>query len=129
MDDAVTLASNASAVAVGEALSAGRAVRFERSSDQLPSHADEATIAEVRRSLETNGFTGLYSPDGRCGCSIDQLAPCGTCSREGDEQYINGCDPGYKHLDPRPGHIENADYVITSDKTPPEEDEFDNFYE
>lgn len=86
-------------------------------------------LADVQAQLQANGFSGLYAPTDHCGCSIGDLAPCGECSRENGEQYMNRCKPGYKHLDPRPSHVEYGDYVITDQKESPEDDEFDNFYD
>lgn len=86
----------------------------------------EISLEEVKKKLLANGFSGLYFP-GECGCGVDNLAPCGSCTREDGEEYINGCEPGHKHLDPRPGHKELGDFVVTSSATPPSGDEFDDF--
>lgn len=84
-------------------------------------------LRQVRRKLEQNGFSGLFVP-GECGCTVKDLAPCGDCYTE-EGEYINGCTPGYAHLDPRPGHVEVGDFVVTGNPLPPEGDEFDNYYE
>lgn len=61
----------------------------------------ETTISldDVKAKLKEGGYSGLYVP-GECGCTLDDLAPCGECQRENDEDYINGCDPGYVFHDP-----------------------------
>ncbi len=84
------------------------------------------SLERVREKLAQNGFSGLYNNDMRCGCDIDDLAPCGECAPEGE--YINNCEPGHAHKDPRPGHVEYGDFVVTDDKEPPEGDLFDGFY-
>lgn len=95
-------------------------------------------LADVKARLAAQGFGGLYNPAGPCGCGIDDLAPCGECRVEVEEaetadpeaeEWINGCSAGYKHMDPRPGHVEHGDYVVTAQKEPPEEDEFDSLYD
>jgi hypothetical protein len=59
------------------------------------------TLEEVKEKLKADGFTGLYYP-GECACCIDVLAPCGALERDEDgEDYINGCEGGHKHIDPR----------------------------
>lgn len=85
----------------------------------------EITLEEVREKLKGKGYSGLYYP-GECGCGIDDLAPCGECQEGGE--YINDCKPGYLHKDPRPGHVEYGDYVVTGSKEPPDDDEFANLY-
>ena len=42
----------------------------------------------VRLWLEANGYDGLFNENGECGCTLDDLAPCGEMS--GD------CRAGYK---------------------------------
>ena len=86
-------------------------------------------IADVSNRLRGRGFGGLFSRAGRCGCAVGDLAPCGETQKECCEEFINGCQAGYKHLDPRPGHVEYGDFVITDQKDPPGEDEFDNYYD
>lgn len=45
------------------------------------------TVKEiVKEYLKVNGFTGLHS-DG-CGCTVDDLAPCG--------EIIDDCEAGYR---------------------------------
>lgn len=69
-----------------------------------------------RTALEEAGFDGLYCVAGDpCGCENSDLAPCG----EGPSLE---CKPGYKHLNPLPGH-EN-EWAIFSSKIPPREDDW-----
>ena len=42
----------------------------------------------IKRHLKTYGYDGLYNPDGKCACEINDLNPC--CSD------ISECSPGYK---------------------------------
>lgn len=88
-------------------------------------------IADVKARLAAQGFGGLYNNDGPCGCGIDDLAPCGECQVEiwgGEtidpeaEEWINGCEAGYKHIDPR---SPAGDWVISAHKEPPTPEEFD----
>ena len=61
------------------------------------------TIEQVREKLKAEGFGGLVVP-GECGCTLDDLAPCGSCEKyDEDDEYINGCEPGYVFKNPRPG--------------------------
>ena len=81
------------------------------------------TLEEVKEKLLANGYTGLYFP-GECACGLEDLAPCGSCEREDGEDYINDCEPGYKHIDPtRPDF-----WVISASKEPPPQDVFDRLY-
>lgn len=84
----------------------------------------EATIKMIRDKLEAQGFSGLYC-EGECGCGIDDMAPCGECSRENGEEWINGCEPGYKHVDPRSAA---GDWVISPRKEPPTPEQFDRAF-
>jgi len=43
----------------------------------------------VANYLRDNGFDGLVSRDGKCGCVVDGLCPC-----EGED--FAECEPGYK---------------------------------
>ena len=52
------------------------------------------SLDDVKAKLKGHGYGGLYCP-GECGCTLDDLAPCGECTQEDNEDYINGCDPGY----------------------------------
>lgn len=85
----------------------------------------ETTISleEVRAQLQMDGFTGLLF-DGECGCTIDDLAPCGSCIKEDGEDYINGCDGGYKHQDPTRQDF----WIISSRKAPPNQETFDRWW-
>lgn len=80
------------------------------------------TINEIRIKLESEGKEGLFYP-GECACTIDDLAPCGECEHTPGEDYINDCDGGYKHSDPK-----NPDFfVVSASKEPPSEDEWDAY--
>ena len=66
-------------------------------------------IADVERRLSEQGFGGLYNSDGPCCCELVSLAPCGECEVEvtdcgadgqESEDWINGCEAGYKPLTP-----------------------------
>lgn len=46
--------------------------------------------------LEKNGYSGLCNTDAQCGCELYDIIPC--------EGNISECQPGYKHMDPRPDH-------------------------
>lgn len=43
--------------------------------------------------LKTNGYDGLFSEYGECGCALDDLMPCG--------EYGRDCQPGYRVPCPR----------------------------
>lgn len=86
-------------------------------------------IADVRQRLEAQGFSGLYSPDAPCGCVIDDLAPCGECHVEHDDQeaeeWLNGCEAGYKHIDERSS---TSEWIVSSSKDHPSPEEFDSVF-
>jgi hypothetical protein len=63
--------------------------------------------AIVRQWLEENGYDGLYSPAGECGCPAEELAPC--CEAWDD------CEPGYRR-DCGPGKY---DWVIQATRPEP----------
>lgn len=69
-----------------------------------------ATVIEiVKAHLRAEGFGGLKTPDGECGCELEDLVPCSSdCSR---------CEPGYKHADPRPENP--GGWAIWRQKEPP----------
>lgn len=77
-------------------------------------------VAIIKLRLEQGGFGGLYVP-GECGCLVEDLAPCGSCESD-DAGWINGCEPGYRHDDPRPGHEGN--WAIGGLKEPMAADDF-----
>lgn len=86
------------------------------------------TLKTVAAKLKAHGFSGLYCPN-ECGCSLQQLAPCGHYrTGKGQGDYLNGCKPGYVHLDPRPGHSDFGDYVVTDSPKAPSGDDFDRYY-
>lgn len=90
-------------------------IRADDGFDTEYSHSD--IIASTRAKLKANEFEGLFW-EGECACELSDLAPCGnaTCGQNDDGDYINGCKPGYKHIDPRPergGH-----WCIGSKKEP-----------
>jgi len=61
-----------------------------------------------KKWLVDNGYDGLYVA-GECSCENKDLAPCGDGPHE-------DCEPGYTHLDPRPGHKEFGDFAISGSK-------------
>lgn len=83
------------------------------------------TLDAIREKLKAGGYDGLLYP-GECACELKDLAPCGECQQQDGEDYINGCDPGYKHLDPRPEHQRYGDFIISVKKIPPTDEEWDN---
>jgi hypothetical protein len=74
------------------------------------SNSRTSEIATLNMRLKAGGFDGLYTP-GECACECSELAPCGDVVLD-ESGWINGCQPGYKHLDPRPGHVEAGDWAI-----------------
>lgn len=74
----------------------------------------------IKIKLEQGGFDGLYV-SGECGCLKDDLAPCGSCESD-DAGWINGCEPGYRHDDPRPGHV--VEWAISGSKIAMTADDF-----
>ncbi len=79
--------------------------------------AKEVTIfSNTYNRLKAGGYSGLVAPSIECGCEIDDLAPCGMCD---PSDYMNGCLPGYKHIDPADSGHEV--WVISTDKEPPSE--------
>lgn len=81
------------------------------------------TLEELKAKLKDGGYSGLYYP-GECACGIDDLAPCGECQQEDGEDFINGCDAGYKHTDPKRPDF----WVISANKEPPSQDRFDELF-
>lgn len=76
----------------------------------------ETMREQIAEKLKAEGYGGLYYP-GECACGIDDLMPCGSCEKEEDEDYVNGCESGYKHVDPNdPGF-----FVISAHKDDPKE--------
>ena len=45
-------------------------------------------IEITKKYLEENGYEGLVSQNGQCGCGLEDLAPC--------DESISNCEPGYK---------------------------------
>jgi len=70
-----------------------------------------------KKHLIENGFDGLYYP-GECGCEVSDLAPCGEGSLS--------CKPGYKHMDPRPGHP--GEWAIFGKKETPTGEDWENVW-
>lgn len=81
-------------------------------------------IDEVKVRLVAAGYDGLYCP-GECACALDDLAPCGERHKEDGEEWINGCEAGYKHVDPR---SKFEDWVLSGSKDAPTPDEFDQAF-
>ena len=66
------------------------------------------TVIEiVREHLEKGGFGGLMEESINCGCKLDDLVPCSS--------DFSGCEPGYKHMDPR----NRGRWAIWRQKKPP----------
>lgn len=80
------------------------------------------TLSEIKIKLESEGKSGLYYP-GECACTTDDLAPCGECECEPGEDYINDCQGGYKHSDPK----DPEQWVVGPNKEPPSEDEWETY--
>jgi len=52
----------------------------------------------VDQYLRANGFDGLFSDNGKCGCVVDDLAPCGELQQDCRAGYMMvGCDCGEGH--------------------------------
>ncbi len=75
----------------------------------------------IRIKLERAGFDGLYVP-GECACLKEDLAPCGSCDSD-DAGWINGCEPGKRYNDPRPGH--QGEWAVSSSVTPMTAEDFE----
>ena len=82
------------------------------------------SLDEIKERLKAQGFGGLYAP-GDCVCGLDDLAPCGECSKDDGEEWINGCEAGYKHADPR---SKFGDWILSGSKEPPTPEEFDSAF-
>ena len=78
---------------------------------------EASPLQELVSHLEENGHDGLYCP-GECACEKGDLVPCG-------EEDIPECLPGYKYLDPRPGHKEFGDWAIFGKKGEPTIEEWE----
>ena len=74
--------------------------------------------------LDLEGFDGLYCP-AECACDKGDIAPCSETEPD-DDGWINGCSPGYKHHDPRPGHKEFGDWAMSHSREPMTDDDWDN---
>lgn len=81
-------------------------------------------IKIVKEKLESKGCGGLIY-DNECGCELSDLAPCGLVETTLNG-FENGCQPGYKHLDPRPDHAKAGDYAIWLQKEAPSLDQWEN---
>lgn len=82
-------------------------------------------IKIVREKLEDEGFGGLFYP-GDCACECSDLAPCGKVETSLNGFEI-GCQPGYKHLDPRPDHAKYSDFAIWAQKEAPTAEQWESF--
>ncbi len=78
------------------------------------------TPDEVATELKRDGFDGLYYP-GECACLSNDLAPCGEWEEGGD--YVNGCDGGYKHIDPK----DETNWCVSVSKEQPDEETWENY--
>ena len=54
----------------------------------------------VRNYLEQDGFDGLVSDSGECGCILTDLCPCG--------DMLDSCEPGYQVPCPGPDDCEHG---------------------
>jgi hypothetical protein len=84
---------------------------------------DARVMKVVEMRLDRGGFTGLFYP-GECACERSNLAPCGEY-RHDKGGFINGCKPGFKHLDPRPEHSKFFDFGVFEHKEPPTAEQWD----
>ena len=51
------------------------------------------TVKEmINRGLLWGGYEGLYNPECECGCTLENLCPCG-------DPDLNECIGGFKKLD------------------------------
>ena len=86
---------------------------------------DDDTIIDPpnpRVILIAGGYTGIVCP-GECGCTLDDLMPCGVSGfdRDGNTGIPKGCQPGYVHNDPRGG----SHWVVSTKKKTPTVEAFD----
>ena len=70
---------------------------------------------QMTEKLKAEGYGGLMCA-GECACGLDDLMPCGSFEREDDEDYVNGCDSGWRHDDPE---STTGFFVISMHKEPP----------
>jgi len=75
----------------------------------------QTVIKIVKQYLQDNGFTGLVDPNAPCGCSLEDLKPCGMDPSE--------CQPGHLHMDPRPEH--KGDWAVFTHKEAPTDKQWD----
>lgn len=80
-----------------------------------------STMQVIRIKLDQGGFDGLFVP-GECGCLKEDLAPCGLCEPD-SAGWINGCVPGHRHYNPRPGR--ETDWAISASKIPMTAEDFE----
>lgn len=74
----------------------------------------------IKAQLIEDGFSGLFY-SGECACEVDDLAPCGECEKSEGEDYINGCSPGYKFVDP-----ENSNFwLLMATNEEPSDDQWE----
>jgi len=88
---------------------------------------EESPLKIIKDKLEAEGYSGLYrESSGECACCTDDLAPCGMVEKiDSDDEWINGCVPGYKHVDLRSPH---GHWIFSEKKEPPTEEEFDKVF-
>lgn len=70
---------------------------------------EKTALTILDEALVLKGYDGLVRLDGECGCTVDDLAPCG--------QDFASCRPAYKHTDPRPGR--QKIWLMCVSKEPP----------
>jgi hypothetical protein len=61
---------------------------FFSSREEFGDLAPTTVLEIIERYLRANGFDGLYSLDGECGCELGDLEPC--C------ESVTHCRPGYR---------------------------------
>lgn len=68
-------------------------------------------LLKIVEKLKADGFDGLWTPEGPCGCRLTDFAPCGDSIKD-----IKGCNPGYQQMDPREEYRGN--WAICKNKEP-----------
>lgn len=75
---------------------------------------EKTALTILDEALVLQGYDGLVRLDEECGCTVDDLAPCG--------QDFASCRPAYKHHDPRPGR--HTVWLMFASKEPPRPEAF-----